>query len=121
MKRVNMMLTVVVISLTIGSASFAQSANQAGHTAVMDSGHQTSDLTSLMNDMSGMMGKMAGMVDTSDPAKMKKLSGLVKELSKEMANMSQLLSRGAASDRELEKMHVRLMKMQRMLPEMGKK
>jgi hypothetical protein len=60
-------------------------------------------------------------MDTSDIAGMKEMSGLVKELSGEMANLSHLLSTGKITDRELEKMQVRVMKTQRRLLQLESK
>lgn len=76
------------------------------------------DMSSLMHDMSGMMMNMTGMMKNLSPEKMEKMSVLLKHLAKEMMNMSDMMGSGMMSDRELEKMRVRMAKIQKMLSEM---
>jgi len=121
MKKVVMMLISVAFSLIVASVCSAQTEGTAGSKAMMSHDHQVSDLSSLMTDMSDMISKMAGMLKTANPAQMKTLSGMLKDLSKEMINMSHLMDGNMISDRQFEMMRVRLMKTQRKMAEIETK
>ncbi len=112
--------TAVIATLVIASFSFAQRdrmMEQKGPTAV---DHLMGDMSSQMNDLSGMITQIAGMMKDRNPEKMKKMSVLMKDLSNEMMNMSNMMGRGM-TDREMEKMHVRMLKVQKALTEMEMK
>ena len=116
MKKAVRIVAAIAVSLVIASLCFAQTKDKTGQTGkTVD---MTSDMSSIMNDMSGMMAKMAAMTKNANPENRKKMSGVMLNLSKEMANLSDMMGSGKMTDRALEKMHVRLMKTGRMLSEM---
>jgi ElaB/YqjD/DUF883 family membrane-anchored ribosome-binding protein len=98
--------------LAIGSPSFAQTMQQPEQMNAAAADHLMNDLSSLMGEMTGMMTRMTELTKEKSPEIMKELSGLMNGLSKEMMNLSTMLSSGNMPDRAMEKMHVRLSKMQ---------
>jgi hypothetical protein len=121
MKKVSTLYAAALIaSLVVASFSFAQMETKMEPNGTKAE-HMRGDMSSLMNDMSAMMTNAAGMIKDMAPGKMKKMSVLMKGLSKEMMNMSHMMGSGKVTDRELEKMHVRISKMQKMMSEMERK
>ena len=121
MKTVVTVCAAIMATLVIVSFSFAQMDMKMEHKGTMGSEHMMGDMSSLTNDMSGMMTQMTGMMKDMNTEKMKKMSGLMKDMSQEMMNMSNMMGSGKKTDREMEKMHVRISKLQKMLSDMEMK
>ena len=119
MKKTVKIVAAVAASLVIASLCFAQVTEKTSQTE--KTADMTSDMSSLMNEISGMMAKMAAMANDVNPENRKMMSGVMLNLSREMTNMSGMLRSGKMTDRELEKMHVRLMKTQRIVSELEMK
>ncbi len=83
----------------------------------MDTRVDPQGTTSAEPMMGDMMMNMTGMMKDLSLGKMEKMS-VTKHLAKEMMNMSGVMGSGMMSDRELEKMHVRMAKIQKKMSEM---
>ena len=112
MKKAVLIAAAVAAVLVIASPGFAEVKDE------MSQADMKSDISFLMNDMSGMMARIAAISKDMGPENRKQMSVVMKDLSKEMTNMSNMLGRGIIADKELKRMHVRLMKTERMLSEM---
>lgn len=121
MRKATVLVAAIAATLVITSFSSAQMDTKMGPKGATANEHMMGDMSSLMNDMSGMMMRMTGMMKDMNPGKKKKMADLMKGLSKEMMNMSNMMGSGMMSDREIEKMRVRLAKMEKMMSEMDAK
>ena len=120
MKKATTVFAAILTTLVMVSFLFAQVDTKTPPTGSTGGDHLMGDMSSLMSDMSGMMKTLSGMMKDMNPEKRKRMTVMIKDLSKEMKNMSDMIGRGM-TDREIEMMHVRMSKIQKVMSEMETK
>ena len=88
---------------------------QMGHGDSMMQGHEI--MGGMMQDMNRMTGLMQKMTDimgrTKDTARMSEMSGIIRDMSEHMGNMSRIMSRGSVSQKEMEQLHQQMLETQK--------
>jgi hypothetical protein len=116
----------MAVSLFAGSYSFAADANnnpqmgltQQGMTMEhMEHGPVMHRLMLMTNVMSQVMGKMALTLQENRVDKMKQISGLMKDISEQVGEMSRVMEAGNASQEEMMQLQNRTMQMQQKMSE----
>lgn len=80
---------------------------------MMEHGQMMGGMMGMSNQMSAMMGKMSSMMKDMPPEKTKGMSGVMKDMSHQMLEMSTVMESGKVSAEEMKKMQARMMEIQK--------
>jgi len=88
-----------------------------GHKELMD------NMTGMMNQMSGMIEKMPKMMmeEMPPPDVRKMMFQIMRDMSKQMMDMSKMIEKGAASEKQIKRMQDRMTQMQKRMKELEAK
>lgn len=92
--------------------------DQQGH--MLEHEQMKSCMTNMMLQMQGMMGDMEGMMKNMTPDKMQRMSKMMGEMSGQMMDMSKMMEKGEASQKEMNMMSDKMMQMKKGMSEMNK-
>ena len=97
-----------------GGMMGGQQGQMMEHKSMMSHGEMMSNMMDMTNQMSGMMKDMP-------KEHMRKMSAMMRDMSKEMVEMSKIMEGGMASEKEMKKMHDRMIEMRNRISDMMKK
>ena len=80
---------------------------------MMNHNQMTSGMMGMMHQMQGMMGTMEGQMNNMPPEKMPSMSQHMMDMSHHMTDMSKMMKKGSVSQKEMDAMHNRMMKLQK--------
>jgi hypothetical protein len=96
-----------------GQKSGAHHAQMMEQGGMMEHGQMMGDMMDMSNQMSEMMGKMSGMMKDMPKGNRKMMSGVLKDISHQMMDMSTVMGSGKVSAKKMKKMHDRMMEIQK--------
>lgn len=91
------------------------------HKGMMEHGQMMGGMMDMSKQMSDMMGNMSGMMKDMPADRMKSMSGVMKDMSHQMMEMSKMMSKGAASEKDMKRLHDKMGQIQKRMSEMGMK
>ena len=111
---------VVFASYSFGQTMPGGMTNQPGMMGrgMMERGQMMGDMMGMAHQMSGMMEQMSGMMKTTPASRTKAMSGIMRDMSYQMLEMSKVMHRGHASAKEMERLHYRMNRLQKRMSEM---
>lgn len=137
MKKVFMRVLAIAFVFLFSVSCFAQQGDgkMGGHAMMqgqegMGQGHmmqgqqgmgQGHMMQGMMGQMSEMMGKMSGMMKTMNPEDIKEMSELMNRMSRNMMDMSKMMSHGEVSEKEMAPLEGQMRQMRNRLSEMQRK
>jgi hypothetical protein len=80
---------------------------------MMEHGQMMGDMMGMSNQMSEMMGKICGMMKDMPKGNMEMMSGVMKDLSHQLMEMSTAMGQGKVSAKKMKEMHDGMMKIQK--------
>jgi hypothetical protein len=128
-----LMIGISLIALLLGSSFvFAQMSGgrmegQKGDTqrdqmmergGMMERGQMTSDMIGMSNQISETMGRMSGLMKHMRPGNINMMSDVMKDMSHQMMEMSEVIGSGRVSVKDMKQMHQRMMEIQKRMSEM---
>lgn len=128
-----LMIGISLIALFLGSSFvFAQMSGgrmegQKGDTqrdqmmergGMMERGQMTSDMIGMSNQISETMGRMSGLMKHMRPGNINMMSDVMKDMSHQMMEMSEVIGSGRVSVKDMKQMHQRMMEIQKRMSEM---
>ena len=128
-----LMIGIGLIALLLGSSFvFAQMSGgrmegQKGDTqrdqmmergGMMERGQMTSDMIGMSNQISETMGRMSGLMKHMRPGNINMMSDVMKDMSHQMMEMSEVIGSGRVSVKDMKQMHQRMMEIQKRMSEM---
>lgn len=118
MKRI--FLIGLLISGLLASYSYAQMGGQKGDIGpgMMERGQMMSNMADMMNQMAGMMENMAGMIKVITKDRTKAASEMMEDMAKQMTEMSKIMERGMALEKEMKTMQDRMIEFKKRMGEM---
>jgi hypothetical protein len=98
-----------------GQMQGGMTGEQQGHMSDMIEGHEVrGDIIKNMNHMSVLMNKMVDMMErTTDPMHMRKMAGMMQDMSQHMISMSRIMIKGSASQKEIQDLNQHHVMMQK--------
>ena len=112
MKRLFVTGLILAAFASYGYAGMGEMGGMPGP-GMMNHNQMTSGMMGMMHQMQGMMGTMEGQMDNMPQNKMPRMSKLMRDMSQHMVDMSKLMKKGAVSQKEMDAMHNRMMKLQK--------
>ena len=85
---------------------------------MIEHGQMMSGMMGMSNQMSEMMGKMSGMMKDMPAGKMKRMSGVLNDMSHRMQEMYVAMSSAKVSAKDIKNMQDRMVEKQKEMPEM---
>jgi hypothetical protein len=127
MKRTLLIGLCISVSLFAGSNSFAAGADNTQMDSMqqgmmmehLEHGSVVHRLMLMTNIMSQVMGKMALVLQENQIDKMKRISGLMKDVSEQTREMSRIMEAGNASPEEMMQLQDKTMQLQQKMSEIG--
>lgn len=115
MKRLFVTGLILAAFATYGYAGMGEMGGMPGNMGpgMMNNNQMTSGMMGMMHQMQGMMGNMEGQMDNMPSEKMPHMSKLMSDMSQHMTDMSKMMKKGAVSQKEMNAMHNRMMKLEK--------
>ena len=85
---------------------------------MMERGQMTSDMIGMSNQISETMGRMSGLMKHMRPGNINMMSDVMKDMSHQMMEMSEVIGSGRVSVKDMKQMHQRMMEIQKRMSEM---
>ena len=94
-----------------GNMAPATTGNQQDQ--MLNSNQMMPGMMGMMHQMQGMMGTMEGQMNNMPPDKMPSMAQHMMDMSHHMTDMSKMMKKGTVSQKEMDAMHNRMMKLQK--------
>ena len=88
------------------------------HGGMMERGQMMRDMIGMSNQMSETMGRMSGMMKHMRPGNINMMSDVMKDVSHQMMEMSEVIGSGRVSTKDMKQMQHRMMEIQKRMSEM---
>jgi len=115
------MKKILLIGLILGLLASYSYGQMAGQKGMMGQGQMMNNMMGMTNQMSETMGKMSNMMKNMPAGNMKEISEIMKGMSQQMMDMSKMMGKGTASEKDMKNLQDKMMQMQNKISEFEKK